>query len=85
MREDCREISFSITLDPNRMISNIPYCHRPISSYSKMIAAQGFAIEEFAEIFPDSEIQSLYGSKWDAPRYLIVVAVPESQIVQPAL
>jgi SAM-dependent methyltransferase len=74
MREVHREISFTITRDPSREIANVPYCHRPISSYVRGVAAQGFAVEELAEIFPPQEVQEQYGRLWESPRYMVLIS-----------
>ena len=74
MTESKHEISFTVTLDPNRAITGVPYFHRPVSAYVSKIASSGFAIETMEEIFPPPSVQELYGKGWDTPRYLTIVS-----------
>ncbi|WP_084031841.1 class I SAM-dependent methyltransferase [Desulfonatronum lacustre] len=71
MCEIKKTISFSITNDPNKIISGVPYCHRPLSQYFSVLKKFGFYVVDFKEIFPDQEIQSLYGVDWKFPRYCV--------------
>ncbi len=64
-----KEISFTITNDPYNQISGVPYHHRPLSSYINALVQSGFSIDGFDEVFPDKDIQRLYGSEWKNPRY----------------
>ena len=64
-----KEISFSITKDPNNKVAGVPYHHRPLSTYINAIVKVGFAIESFHETYPPSNVQLKYGKLWDNPRY----------------
>lgn len=66
-----KEISFTITLDPDNVISEVPYHHRPLSSYMNSLVKAGFVIEGFEEIWPLFEVQKLYGELWKTPRYCV--------------
>lgn len=65
------EISFTITKDPSNPISGVPYHHRPLSTYINSLVTTGFAIDGFDEVFPDKDVQALYGSAWENPRYCL--------------
>jgi SAM-dependent methyltransferase len=71
MRELTKMVSFSITRDPNTQISGVPYCHRPLSRYFSVLRACNYCVVDFDEIFPEHDIQSLYGVEWDIPRYCV--------------
>lgn len=62
-------VSFSVTNDPDNVISEVPYHHRPISSYINAIVNAGFALDGFREVYPPRDIQLKYGQLWDNPRY----------------
>lgn len=66
-------VSFSVTNDPDNVITDVPYHHRPISSYVNAIVNSGFAIDGFHEVYPPKDIQMKYGRLWDAPRYCAFV------------
>lgn len=74
MTDSHREVSFSITLDPDRPITDVPYFHRPLSKYVRAVVSCGFVIIGVEEVFPSRSIQELYGADWDTPRYLIVMS-----------
>jgi SAM-dependent methyltransferase len=65
------EISFNISLDTENTISGVPYNHRPLSYYLNSIINAGFLIEEFIEVYPEYDIQKLYGTAWEKPRYCL--------------
>lgn len=71
MKELTKNVSFSVTNDPNTKISGVPYCHRPLSQYFSVLKKFGLHIVNFEETFPEPEIQSLYGMDWDFPRYCV--------------
>jgi len=71
MTQMMKEISFSITKDPDNVISGVPYHHRPLSNYINALVACGFAIDGFDEIYPTKEIQEKYGQPWENPRYCL--------------
>ena len=64
-----KEVSFSITNDPEHLISNIPYYHRPISDYINAISSAKLTILSFDEIYPSNEVEVLYNIPWNVPRY----------------
>ncbi|HKK44379.1 MAG TPA: hypothetical protein VJ964_02580, partial [Balneolaceae bacterium] len=64
-----KEISFSITNDPNNLICGVPYHHRPLSIYINAIINAGFTMDGFYETYPNMEIQMKYGEPWNTPRY----------------
>jgi SAM-dependent methyltransferase len=66
------EVDFSITLDPNRIIQQVPYFHRPLSQYFTEFSRVGLSVLYLNEIFPSAEIQELYGAPWTTPRYLVL-------------
>jgi SAM-dependent methyltransferase len=66
-----KNVSFNITNDHNNTISGVPYHHRPLSIYFNTLVKAGFAIDGFDETYPSDEIQKMYGSKWESPRYCI--------------
>ena len=71
MKPTKKNISFKITKDQKNEISGVPYYHRPLSNYINSLVATGFKIESFDEIYPNEEIQMLYGAIWDYPRYCL--------------
>ena len=71
MQPQSKDISFAITKDPKNMISGVPYHHRPLSKYINSLVSAGFAIDGFDEVFPEQEIQAMYGEPWDNPRYCL--------------
>ena len=66
-----KNVTFTITKDPENSISGVPYHHRPLSSYINSLVEVGFAIDGFYETYPEDEIQALYGEKWETPRYCV--------------
>ena len=66
-----KNIFFNITKDKANTISDVPYHHRPLSNYINTLVRTGFAIDGFDEIYPSDEIQEMYGSRWESPRYCI--------------
>lgn len=73
MSELSKMVSFTITKDPNNIISGVPYHHRPISAYINSIVEAGFVVNGFHEIFPPHEIQVKYGKPWEVPRYCVYI------------
>jgi len=71
MRALTKTVSFTVTKDPNTQISGVPYCHRPLSRYFSVLKAYNLYVVDFDEIFPETEIQSLYGAEWNSPRYCV--------------
>lgn len=71
MKEQTKNVSFSVTKDPHTKISGVPYCHRPLSRYFSVLKKSGLHVVDFEEIFPKPEIQSLYGLDWNFPRYCV--------------
>ncbi|AUQ75283.1 class I SAM-dependent methyltransferase [Phaeobacter piscinae] len=66
-----KEVSFTITKEPQNVISGVPYHHRPISHYINSINSSGLLIEGLIEVYPDAKTQEKYGSLWSSPRYCI--------------
>lgn len=66
-----KNVSFSITKDPQNTISGVPYHHRPLSEYINKLVESGFAIDGFDETYPEDDIQLQYGAKWETPRYCV--------------
>lgn len=64
-----KNVSFTITKDPQNTISGVPYHHRPLSEYINKLVESGFAIDGFDETYPEDDIQLKYGAKWESPRY----------------
>lgn len=75
MHESRKVISFTITKDPNSIISGIPYNHRPLSRYFSCLTDQDLAIVNFEEVFPEQKLQEQYGHPWENPRYCIFQVV----------
>ena len=71
MKDSFKNISFSITKDNLNLITDVPYHHRPLSSYINKIVESGFNIDGFDEIYPSEEIQNKYGKAWLSPRYCV--------------
>lgn len=71
MEEQNKKVSFSITLDPNQVIDSVPYHHRPLSRYVSSLVSAGLCVDLLEEIYPDKEVQQLYGQRWNVPRYLV--------------
>ncbi|MDI9844510.1 class I SAM-dependent methyltransferase [Legionella pneumophila] len=71
MTEDFQNISFSITKDPENLITNVPYNHRPLSTYINTLIKNKLSLKEIKEIYPSKEIQMLYGGLWSEPRYCL--------------
>ena len=67
-----KKVSFSITLDPDRVIDSVPYHHRPLTRYVSSLVAAGLCVTLFEEVYPDSRVQALYGTAWANPRYLVL-------------
>jgi SAM-dependent methyltransferase len=67
-----RVVDLTISLDPLRPISAIPFIHRPLSRYISCLRSMGFYISRLDEIFPAPEIQCLYGKPWESPRYMVI-------------
>ena len=68
-----KNVSFTITKDPQNTISGVPYHHRPLSEYINKLVESGFAIDGFDETYPEDDIQLKYGSKWETPRYCVFI------------
>lgn len=69
-----KDISFSITKEPETEISGVPYHHRPLSGYFSVLKSAGLVITDFCEIFPSYDVQALYGLRWNIPRYCVFQA-----------
>lgn len=65
------EVSFTITKDSANPICGVPFHHRPLSVYVNTLIQSGFRLTQFEEVFPEDEIQEMYGAKWDSPRYCL--------------
>lgn len=73
MNAKYQEISFSISKDPDNLITNVPYYHRPLSHYINTLSQNSLSLKFLNEIFPSEEIQMLYGALWEEPRYCIFI------------
>lgn len=73
MKQLSKEVSFSVTNDPENVITGVPYHHRPLSVYIKSISAAGFVLADFHEAYPPKDLQLKYGALWDNPRYCTFV------------
>ena len=62
-----------ITCDQENVIIKIPYYHRPLSYYFNKIIENEFVIKDFCELYPNIEVQKLYGYKWSVPYYCYIV------------
>lgn len=71
MHEQGALINFTISLDPLALIRKVPYFHRPLSKYFKAFSDAGLSVTYMKEIFPSNDVQALYGSPWQTPRYLL--------------
>lgn len=71
MKSITRDISFTITKDPDNAISGVPYHHRPLSAYINDAIGAGFSLSRFDEIVPEAKIQAKYGESWTEPRYCL--------------
>lgn len=72
MQERRGLVSFTITLDPNNPIADVPYIHRPLSAYIGSLGQAGLCLTSMEEIFPPESTQKLYGALWETPRYLLL-------------
>jgi len=71
MEEKEVEMTLTITKDKiNEMV--VPYIHRPLSSYFRLLVNSDFLVEEFHEVFPPQDVQDLYDKPWQEPRYIII-------------
>ena len=66
-----KNITFTVTKDPDRPISGVPYNHRPLSCYFGCLRMHDMLVADFHEIFPEPAVQTLYGAGWDTPRYCV--------------
>ncbi|AKH38237.1 MULTISPECIES: class I SAM-dependent methyltransferase [Nitrosomonas] len=73
MKRMMKVVSFSITRDPDNLISGVPYHHRPLSDYINALVDAGFALDGFDEIYPPEKTQRKYGELWESPRYCVFV------------
>lgn len=71
MEHMAKNVSFHISLDNKNEITNVPYFHRPLSTYINSLIRAGFSVDNFEEIYPDKVTQIKYGSLWKTPRYCI--------------
>ncbi|CZG31722.1 class I SAM-dependent methyltransferase [Legionella pneumophila serogroup 1] len=71
MNEQNVEVDLEISNDPNNVIKNIPYIHRPLSKYYSILRECGFHVSDFHEIYPSLDILKLYNNKWLNPRYCV--------------
>ncbi len=70
MKEIKVDFDLKITKD-NKVIEKIPYYHRPLNVYINKMAKNGLILSSMNEIFPNEEVQLLYGDKWIQPRYIV--------------
>lgn len=66
-----KNVSFTITKDKENKISDVPYHHRPLSTYINSLVKSGLVIDRFDETYPEEAIQAKYGQKWENPRYCV--------------
>lgn len=78
MKAHSTEANLTITKEPTRVVGRVPYVHRPLSSYFQEIGLSGLAVTDFDEIFPEENVQRLYGSLWEEPRYAVFICRPYS-------
>jgi SAM-dependent methyltransferase len=71
MTPSFKKVDFTITKDPDTPIKSIPYYHRPLSVYFDLFKNAKLVMVDYDEIFPTPEIQNLYGTMWEAPRYCV--------------
>lgn len=69
MKQLSKEVSFSVTNDPENIITGVPYHHRPLSVYINSINEAGFVLSGFQEAYPPKDLQLKYGAIWEHPRY----------------
>lgn len=53
---------------------SVPYIHRSLGQYFDLLAKRGFWMDTFHEVYPSPDVMKHYGSDWNAPRYLTIVA-----------
>jgi SAM-dependent methyltransferase len=66
-----KDVTFSITKEPENLIAGVPYHHRPLSKYINALITTGFALDGFDETYPTEEVQEKYGKPWESPRYCV--------------
>ncbi|QAZ66045.1 class I SAM-dependent methyltransferase [Solidesulfovibrio carbinolicus] len=64
----------TISLDNLNVIKNIPYFHRPISTYINQLTLSGFSVKHIDEVIPNNSVQKKYGVPWKTPRYMAIHA-----------
>lgn len=69
--EQYKEVTLTITKDPGQPIEQVPYYHRPLNSYFKALGKARLCVVNLDEIYPDKEVQMLYGALWEEPRYCV--------------
>ncbi|MDY0281229.1 MAG: class I SAM-dependent methyltransferase [Salinivirgaceae bacterium] len=79
MKESRKLVSFTITKEPGTRISNVPYSHRPLSQYFSCLRDHDLLLTDFVEVYPEPEIEALYGTPWGVPRYCIMYAEKRSK------
>jgi SAM-dependent methyltransferase len=69
---DIQKTEFNLTITKHdRLIEKVPYIHRPLEFYINKINENKLILSGIDEIYPEKEVQLLYGTVWDKPRYLV--------------
>jgi trans-aconitate methyltransferase len=78
MKNTFQKVDLTITKDPSNSLKNIPYNHRPLKYYFKLLRKNGLYVIDFDEIYPTQSLEKLYGKPWKHPRYCVfqVKAMP---------
>ncbi|MFT4551393.1 MAG: SAM-dependent methyltransferase [Chlamydiales bacterium] len=67
-------VHLKITKDPENQFE-IPYAHRPLQHYFHSLNKNNLCVSNLTEIFPEENIQALYGKPWKEPRYIAFFVV----------
>lgn len=62
---------FTISNDQNPMPSKVPYIHRSLEAYSKILGEAGFGINRIFEPFPSEKLQKQFKKRWTTPHAMV--------------
>lgn len=73
MDEAFMHVDLTITKDKENPINNVPYWHRPLSSYINSFILSGFSLKRMIEVWPQKDVMDEYTFSWKGPRYCLFV------------
>ena len=68
-REVVLEAPFQISEETTDYVTT--HVHRPLAAYLNSLSQAGFMVDCVLEPYPDAEFHSLYGERWEFPRFLV--------------